>query len=176
MHEDERTEASFGGEDLLAQADALHAAAARAQRALLAVLAEIDRRGTWEGDGARDVAHWVSMRYGVSAWKAARWVTAAHALARLPRIADALATGRLCLDKVVELTRFATSETEVSLIRWANAVSCGAIRRKADLERKRERAETVEAERARSLRWWFEDEARGSVSRGSSLPIRACSW
>ena len=62
------------------------------------------------------------------------------------------------LDKVVELARFATAETEASLIRWAERVSCGAIRRKADLERKRERAETVEAERARSLRWWYEDE------------------
>ena len=37
-------------------------------------------------------------------------------------------------------------------------VSCGAIRRKADLERKRERAETVDAERTRSLRWWYEDD------------------
>jgi hypothetical protein len=158
MDEGAPIELSFDETDLIATADALHVVAGRTERALLAVLAEIDRRGTWEGDGARDMAHWVSMRYGVSAWKAARWVTAAHALARLPRIAHALATGRLCLDKVVELTRFATSETEASLIRWANAVSCGAIRRKADLERKRERAETVEAERARSLRWWFEDD------------------
>jgi hypothetical protein len=144
--------------ELLAQADAWHVATGRAQHAFLAILAEIDRRGTWEGDGARDMSHWVSMRYGVSAWKAARWVAAGHALAGLPQIADALATGRLCLDKVVELTRFATPEAEASLIRWANAVSCGAIRRKADLERKRERAETFEAEHARSLRWWFEDD------------------
>jgi hypothetical protein len=158
MNEGAPIELSFDETDLIATADALHVVAGRTQRELLAVLAEIDRSGVWEGDGARDAAHWVSMRYGVSAWKAARWIAASHALAGLPRIADALATGRLCLDKVVELTRFATSESEVSLIRWANVVSCGAIRRKADLERKRERAETVEAERARSLRWWYEDE------------------
>jgi len=143
---------------LLARADALHIAVSRTQRELLAVLAEIDRTAAWEGDGARDMPHWVSIRYGVSAWKASRWIAAAHAIVDLPRTADALATGRLCLDKVVELVRFATAETEASLIRWAGRVSCGAIRRRADLERKRERAETVEAERSRLLRWWFEDE------------------
>jgi hypothetical protein len=144
--------------ELLARADAWHVATGRAHHAFLAVLAEIDRDGAWQGDGARDVAHWVSIRYGVSTWKAARWVAASHALASLPRTANALTTGRLPLDKVVELARFATAETEASLIRWATRVSCGAIRRKADLERKRERAETQEAERTRSLRWWYEDE------------------
>jgi Domain of unknown function (DUF222)/HNH endonuclease len=143
---------------LRARADALHVALSRTQRELLSTLAEIDRVGAWEGDGARDIAHWVSMRYGVSTWKAARWVAAGHALADLPRIAEALATGRLSLDKVVELARLATAETEASLIRWALRVSCGAIRRRADLERRRARAETAEAERARSLRWWYEDE------------------
>ncbi len=157
MDEVRREVASDTG-DLRAQADALHVAVSRSQRELLSVLAEIDRRGVWDGDGARDMSHWVSMRYGVSAWKAARWVAAAHALAGLPRTSDALATGRLSLDKVVELARFATVETEASLIRWAVGVSCGAIRRKADLERKREGIEIHDAERARSLRWWFEDE------------------
>jgi hypothetical protein len=143
---------------LLARADALHVAVGQVQHALLAALAEIVRAGAWEGDGARDLPHWVSMRYGVSAWKAARWIAAAHALAVLPLSAEALATGRLSLDKVVELARFATEETEASLIRWATRVSCGAIRRKADFERKRERAETADAERTRSVRWWYEDE------------------
>ena len=158
MFEDERVDAENVGSDPVARADALHVAVGHVQRELLSVLAEIDHAGAWEGDGARDMPHWVSMRYGVSAWKATRWIAAAHALAVLPLTAAALVTGRLPLDKVVELTRFATAETEASLIRWAGRVSCGAIRRKADLERKRERAETVEAERTCSLRWWYEDE------------------
>ena len=144
--------------ELLARADALHVAAGRVQRELLAVLAEIDRSGAWEGDGARDVAHWVSMRYGISAWKAARWVSTGHVLESMLRLSEALASGHLHVDKVVEVARFATPETESGLIRWAVRVSSGAIRRKADLERKRERAETVDAERTRSVRWWYEDD------------------
>lgn len=93
------------------------------------------------------------MRYGISGWKAARWVVAGHALEALPCLSEALASGMLSLDKVVELTRFATPETEDRHLRWAVLVSSGAIRRRADLERKRERAETVEAEHARSVRW-----------------------
>jgi hypothetical protein len=158
MCEGERIEVSSGDEVLLARADALSAAAGRAQRALLEALAEIDRRGVWEGDGARDVAHWVSMRYGISAWKAARWIAAAHAFPSLPRIAGALETGRLSLDKVVELARFATGDTEPSMLRWATRVSCGAIRRRGDLERRRSREEILEAEHTRSVRWWFQDE------------------
>jgi Domain of unknown function (DUF222)/HNH endonuclease len=158
MFEDEHVAVENVESDPVARADALHATAGRAHRRFLAALAEIDLRGTWEGDGARDAVHWVSMRYGISAWKAARWVAAGHALVLLPRISEALATGQLCLDKVVELTRFATPESESALILWAARVSSGGIRRKADLERKRERSETVDAERTRSVRWWYEEE------------------
>ena len=70
----------------------------------------------WREDGARDLAHWMSMRYGISEWKARRWVAAAHALERLPRLAEALACGRLGMDKVVELARFATPDDESGLI------------------------------------------------------------
>jgi hypothetical protein len=59
------------------------------------------------------------MRYGVSTWKAHRWIGAAHALERLPRLADALTGGTLGIDKVLEVARFATPETEAGLVRWA---------------------------------------------------------
>lgn len=69
------------------------------------------------------MAHWLSMRYGISDWKARRWIAAAHALEGLPRISEAFASGELGIDKVVELTRFATAETEGRLITWAQRVS-----------------------------------------------------
>src|SRR6266545_7907431 len=53
-----------------------------------------------------------------------------HALERLPLISKAFASGELGIDKVVELTRFATAETEEHLIVWAQGVSCGRIREK----------------------------------------------
>jgi len=145
-------------DDLLADADEANAAVSSAQRRLFALLREIDRREAWRADGAQSLAQWVSIRYGISAWKAERWVAAAEALETLPLVAQAFTSGLLGIDKVVELTRFATPETEQGLIDWAYDRASGAIRRRANLERRRERQESLSAERERSLRWWYSDD------------------
>src|SRR5438874_13494657 len=124
---------SSGGEALVSGMDATYRAVCAAQRELLRLIRDVDRLGLWEGDGARDMAHWLWMRYGISDWKARRWIACAHALDGLPRTARALASGDLGMDQVVELTRFATPEDEGSLISWARGVSVGAIRHKGDL-------------------------------------------
>ena len=112
------------------------------------------------GLGARDLAHWLSIRYGMSWWKADRWIKAAAALEQLPAITDALEAGVLGIDKVVELSRFATAETEDELIGWATDATCATIRRRADLEVRAALDETTELERDRSLRYWYEDGGR----------------
>ena len=61
------------------------------------------------------------MRYGISYWKAHRWIEAARALESLPALSEALASGILGVDKIVELTRFATPKTEAELITMARA-------------------------------------------------------
>src|SRR5262249_54931164 len=132
--------------------DALHVLICRAQRDLFLLVAEADRRKLWEGDGARDMAHWLWMRYGVSDWKARRWIDASAALEGLPSTAEAFVAGRVGIDKVVELCRFVTPENETEVLPWAERVSAGAIRRKADLARAREAAEAADADSARSLR------------------------
>jgi len=103
-------------EHLVAAADAAHATVCGGQRELLRLIAEVDHRESWRGSGARDTGHWVSMRYGFSCWKANRWIAAGYALEGLPRLPDALVSGELGLDKVVELTRFASPGTEAGLI------------------------------------------------------------
>jgi hypothetical protein len=140
-------------------ADSANARIGRAQLDLLSAIARVDEE-TWRGDGARDLAHRVSMRYGVSHWKASRWVAAGRALSSLPLIGDALASGSLSLDKVVELARCATPEDEARLIRWAQRVSPGAVRHRADVETRRAREDGVEVERTRSLSWWYLDDER----------------
>jgi Domain of unknown function (DUF222) len=114
----------------------------------------------WRDSGAHDLAHWLWLRYGISDWKARRWIQAAHALEGLPRIAAALARGELGIDKVVELTRFAAPETEADLIRWAARVSVGRIRRRGDILLHPSIDEVRDAERDRSLSWWYFDEGR----------------
>jgi hypothetical protein len=147
-------------DDLVARADRLHELIGRSMRELFAVFVEIDRAGAWRDDGARDLAHWIQMRYGISAWKAHRWIEAASALEALPQIARALETGQLGVDKAVELTRFASAATERSLLAWAEAVSAGAIRRRADLEIRRPPEASSDVDRERRCRWWLTDEGR----------------
>jgi hypothetical protein len=106
------------------------------------------------------MAHWISIRHGISDWKARRWIAAAHALERLPRLSEAFSCGELGIDKVVELARFATAETEARLIRWAGGVSCGCIRRKADLAICQSIDEAQDADRGRFLSWWYLDDGR----------------
>jgi len=148
-------------ESLIEGIHGVHRRISGSQRDLFGLIAEADRREAWQGSGARDMAHWLSMSQGISCWKARRWIAAAHVLERLPLIAEAFSTGQLGIDKVVELTRFATSETEARLIGWAKGVSGACIRRRADLCSRPSIEDAREAEQARTLTWWyFEENAR----------------
>jgi hypothetical protein len=146
---------------LVARMDELNARIGATQRELLATIAEADHREGWYDAGARDMAHFLAIRYGLSWWKASRWVQAAHALARLPRVGAALSSGELSIDTVVELCRYATPEIEARLCAWAARVSPGEVRHEADLAARRLLEEVREAHRARSLRWWWEDDRFG---------------
>jgi Domain of unknown function (DUF222)/HNH endonuclease len=157
-------------EDLIRGIDAEHAAVAASHRRMLRLIAEIDRHRVWRDLGARDTAHWLSIRYGISQWKARRWIAAAHALESLPATSEALESGELHLDKVVELTRFATPETESRLLVWAGGVSCGAIRRKADVAVRRSVEDVEDVERSRSLTWWTFDDGRRFGIEGELPP------
>jgi Domain of unknown function (DUF222) len=106
-------------EALIQGIDTFHAHISRMQRGIFRLIAEADRSEAWQGSGARDMAHWLSMRQGISTWKARRWIEAAHALEDLPVLSEAFCSGELGIDKVVELTRFATTQTEAGLVRWA---------------------------------------------------------
>jgi hypothetical protein len=140
--------------------DNTNAAVGRAQREMLHLIADADRLEIWRDTGARDTAHWVAIRYGISEWKSRRWVGAAHALENLPSIAEALAAGELGIDKVVELARFATPETEARLIRWATTVSVGAVGHRGDLDARASITDVRETERSREVSWWYHDEGR----------------
>ncbi len=145
-------------DDLIDAIDRAHRRICDTQRELFQLIGEVDRRELWRGSGARDMAHWLSIRQGISQWKARRWIVGAHALETLPDLDRSFSSGELGVDKVVELARFATFESEAGLITWAKFVSCAAIRRKADLAT-RSLEDVQEAERGRFLRWWYLDDA-----------------
>jgi hypothetical protein len=145
---------------LIAALDDANAQIGQMQRHLLQLIADADRHEIWRDSGARDTAHLLAIRYGISEWKARRWVHAAHALEDLPLIAASLDQGDLGIDKVVELARFATPEDEARLVRWATTVSVGAVRHRADLERKASIKDVRETERSREVSWWYFDDGR----------------
>ncbi|MEX2275726.1 MAG: HNH endonuclease, partial [Actinomycetota bacterium] len=52
------------GSQVLEAIDAAHARVGAEQRGLLRLVAQVEREQLWRGDGARDTAHWLAMRYG----------------------------------------------------------------------------------------------------------------
>ena len=175
MFERSRTAEVLSDEELLGRTDGAWSAIGRAHRDLLELIVEVGRREAWRAEGAHDLAHWVSMRYHLSAWKAHRWVRAAEALVSLPHIGSALASGRLGIDQVAELTRFARPETERDLLGWAEMHSAGVIAHRADLERRRERAEIVSTERERHVRWGYSEDGM-RLELEAELPADQGRW
>ncbi len=147
-------------ERLLGEIDRAHADLGRAHEHFLRLVAEVDRHKAWADDGARDLAQWLWMRYGISDWKARRFIDSAGALPQLPAIAQALSRGQLGIDKVIELTRFATFDNEDGLIPWARHVSAARIRHEGDVVRAPETDEAADGDRARSVTWSYRDEGR----------------
>ena len=81
--------------DLLAAHEATRHATCRSQCENFIQIAEIDKLEMWRDAGCRDMVEWVSAHYDINSWKARRWVKAAHALAKLPAVSKAFATGGL---------------------------------------------------------------------------------
>ena len=143
-----RDEISAGMDEALRMISAAH-------RRVLHYIAEWDRRELWKQDGAPNMVHWVSARFGLSHYEARLRVDAAHTLDDLPLISAALESGALSLAKVVQLARFASAETERELIKWARRVQPNTIKDKADVWRKLALEEVKEAQRSRRLDWWW---------------------
>lgn len=147
----------------------LHATASAVQRSLLRFIREYDRRELWQRDGCRHMGHWLAGHLGISVSAGLRWTEAAHALEHLPLVSSALEEGVLSLDKVLQLARFATAETEKELVRWARRTSVNAIRRKADLANRPSLEDTRVAHEDRYLQWWSCDDGR-RVALEAMLP------
>ena len=83
----------------------LHAEVVRRERASradaaerLALIAEIDRRRSYEDDGFLSTTSWLKARFRISGAEAKRWVELARRLVELPEVALALAEGDISFD------------------------------------------------------------------------------
>jgi hypothetical protein len=104
--------AAMSTERLEAEATTLAAHIAAASARFLEVVAELERRRSWESWEARSMAHWVSWQCGLGMRAAREHVRVAVALRDLPEARAAFARGELSFSKVRALTRFATPEQD----------------------------------------------------------------
>lgn len=150
------------------------AAGGAVDRERLRWILKADRAEVWRTEGGRDTVQYLSAEFHISNWKARRWIGAAHALEKLPLTAAALESGSLSLDKVCELARFATPETEKSLVAWARRVRVATVRDRADEALRRSAFEAEDAHHARYLRSqrlsdYVEIEALLPLDQGTAL-------
>jgi hypothetical protein len=94
-------------------------------------LVEVDRRQLFLADGARDLAGWVSARFGLRHSTAGQLVRVARRLQDLPLLHSRFAAGELSLDQVDAISRMATPETEEGLIEECLGLSNAALDRAA---------------------------------------------
>lgn len=137
--------------------------------ARMRAIVRCDRKRVYRRDDSFDMARWLGSELGISAWKAARFLTAGYALDELPVSAAAYERGELSTDQFVELSRLATRATERKLLAWAKRSSPSAIRDRANRERRIDEEETKDAVRSMSLEWdWDQESTRldywGSMS------------
>jgi hypothetical protein len=130
--------------------DGAVSAMVRASAEALRAVAELDERKLWQPDGATSASSWLAGRYGLSWGTAREWVRVAHALRRLPGIAEAYEAGRLSWDQLRPLTTFATRETDGS---WAERAPAMRPARLWQEARRHERERIKEAEEARRQRY-----------------------
>lgn len=95
----------------------------------LELLAEFDDRKTWVGDGILSLAHWLSLRAGLSIRTAHDHVRVARALRHLPHIHTAFTHGQLSYSKVRAITRVATPDREPELLNLALSADATQLER-----------------------------------------------
>lgn len=139
------------------------------RRAQLRAIREFDLREAWAHDGARHMGQWLAAHLGITVSEGLRRTTAAHALEKLPLLAQALEQGVLSFEKTCQLARYLTPDTEADEIRWAAKARFDEIKRKAAVANRPTLDEVQADEVSRYLSMWECDEL-GSLGIYGRLP------
>jgi len=138
----------------------------------LALIAEFDRRRGWAEWGVKSCAHWLNWKCGIALGAAREKLRTAHALVGLPRIAEAMAEGRLSFSKVRAITRVAEPANEDYLLGIGLNGTATHVEKLVRSYRRAKESQELSREAAqqrnRSL-WWFH-EPDGSLTIKARLP------
>ena len=162
-------------QETAALGDAIAELSARIQAAtyeLLAMIHRFDERGGW-GDGFTSCAHWLNWRTGLAMGAAREKVRVAKALAKLPRLSDAMRRGTVSYSKVRAITRVATPDTEERLLDFARSGTAAHVERLVRAWRRADRIAAADDDRkqhdGRHLETWVDDDGM-LVIRGRLTP------
>jgi hypothetical protein len=163
---------SLSTPDLVDQITTLAGHLNAANARFLALIAELDRRRGWAEWGVKSCAHWLSWQCGIDLGAAREKVRVAHALGKLPRVATAMAEGRVSYAKARALTRVADAANEDYLL---NIALCGTASHVEQVVRGYRRALDAEelsreAIQQRDQSLWYHTEPDGSVAIRARLP------
>ena len=141
----------------------------------LMLIAEFDRREGWSDSVTQSCAHWLNWKCGVAMGAAREKVRVARALENLPKVAAAMASGKLSYSKAREITRIAGPETEEYLLSIAEHGTAQHVEKLVRAYRRCQEAEELSREarqqqsRCVSFRW--DDD--GSLVMTCRLPAEA---
>ena len=158
--------------DLEEEITTLNASISVATSRLLMLIAELDRRGTWQQYGVLSCAHWLNWKCGIDIGAAREKVRVARAIQNLPLVSDALARGELSYSKARAITRVATPESQDYLLMIARHGTAShvekLVRAYRHVERLQESLRARSSHAQRALRWTYEDD--GSMVITVRLP------
>jgi hypothetical protein len=143
-----------------------------ANHRFLVLLAEFDRRNGWSDGATQSCAHWLNWKCGMAMGAAREKVRVAHALAKLPKVAAGMASGKLSYSKVREVTRIATEATEDTLLMIAEHGTAAHVEKLVRAYRRCQEAEELsrEARQQRNRRVSFRHDDDGSLILYCRLP------
>jgi len=141
----------------------------------LMLVAEFDRRNGWSDSVTQSCAHWLNWKCGIAMGAAREKVRVARALEHLPKVAAAMASGKLSYSKAREITRVASAETEDYLLMIAEHGTAQHVEKLVRAFRRCRDAEELsrEARQQQARRVSFRHDDDGSLVLTCHLPAEA---
>lgn len=143
-----------------------------AESKLLELIRQFDEQKYWQDLGLCSCAHWLNFKCGIGMNAAREKVRVAHALGKLPRIAEVFSRGALSYSKVRAMTRIANADNESYLLMLAKHGTAHHVEKLVAKFRMTERQQDVETAadqyRHRQLKHYYDDD--GCLEIKARLP------
>lgn len=136
-----------------------------AQYRFLKLLAALIERNAWGGDsGMKTPAHWLNYYCGIDLGAAREKVRVAKALAALPQIDEAFASGAISYSKVRAMTRCTTPDNQAAMLNVARHGTAQHVEKLVRLHQRVLRLDKDDSKcnqtrhQARELTWYFDED------------------